>query len=237
MNFRLLSLPRLFATLGLCLLAAASIFAETFTLTDKQGRSIKADVVSVDGDQVKIKREDGQPFTLSLASLSEADQKKLKTWAAANPPRINPSELILQFGRAKFDTDKEDTSDYVAYKDQWGYNIELTNRSKTPLDKLRAEYVLFVKQDTTVSGGKPSFRRVKAATKVAVIEPLEKVSFRTQPVPSYRYVLKPGFYWSATGNSKPVRDTLEGMWLRIYSGDELLIEKITPETLAKTEKW
>jgi hypothetical protein len=27
------------------------------------------------------------------------------------------------------------------------------------------------------------------------------------------------------------------MWLRIYVGDQLLIEKITPEDLAKTEKW
>jgi hypothetical protein len=211
------------------------------TITDKQGRSIKVDVISVENGKVKIKREDGQLFDLPLASLSEEDQKALTAWAAANPPMLKPNELLLEFSRGKFGTEKEMQSGgaVAAFKDQWGYSLTLSNKSSRALSTLRAEYVLFVKQDqgpgNSDSGSK--FRRVKKRSEIDTIPIHESINFRTETVASYRYVLQPGFVWAGSGSNKPIKDTLHGMWLRIYDGDQLVLEKITPEDLLKTEKW
>jgi hypothetical protein len=55
--------------------------AQVQTLTDQQGRVLKAQVLAVDDGKVKIKREDGQTFELPLATLSGETQKSLKVWA------------------------------------------------------------------------------------------------------------------------------------------------------------
>lgn len=48
--------------------------AEPFTiLTDKQGREIQAKILSVTGDQIKLRRNDGLETTIPISMLSEAD--------------------------------------------------------------------------------------------------------------------------------------------------------------------
>lgn len=229
-------LPALVAFLGLL----APLHGETFTLTDKQDRSIKADVISVENDIAKIKRDDGRTFDLPLSTLIDSDQRKLRAWARANPPKLGPDALSLEFSRGKFRTDKESQSGgaVTAYKDHWGYSITLVNRSKKDLTDIRADYILFVKQDGSGSYGRAGsgFRRVKHSSKADAIPLHGRITFRTETVPSYRYVLAPGWVWGSGGN-QPIKDSLHGMWLRIYVGDELIMEKITPEDITKTEKW
>lgn len=48
--------------------------AEPFTiLTDKQGREIQAKILSVIGDQIKLRRNDGLETSIPISMLSEAD--------------------------------------------------------------------------------------------------------------------------------------------------------------------
>lgn len=215
--------------------ATVVVNAEEFTLTDNQGRTITADVLTVEGDKVDIKRSDGQTFTISLGTLSAKDQKALKAWAAANPPPVSANDLSLQFSRGKFDSEK--TSQHggavTAYKDFWGYSITLANKSSRSLNDIRAEYILFVKKE----GVPNALQRLKKTTSIGTLNAFSNTTFRTDPVPSYRYVLKPGFYWASTGNSKPIKDSLHGMWLRIYVGKQLVLEQITSDDIAKNEKW
>lgn len=72
-------------------IASTDARAESFTLTDKQGRSIKADVISVTAGQVKIRRDDGQTFDLPLSTLADTDQKNSRTGPPKKPP--NPSHF------------------------------------------------------------------------------------------------------------------------------------------------
>ncbi len=50
--------------------------------TNKAGRKIEARLVSSEGRKVTIARKDGRTFTVSLSSLSEADQNYIATWIA-----------------------------------------------------------------------------------------------------------------------------------------------------------
>ncbi|MET0261522.1 MAG: hypothetical protein ABW223_01400, partial [Rariglobus sp.] len=71
------SFVRLSSAVLFTLILFTEVQADVFTLTDKQGRSLKAEVLSVSNDQVKIKRNDGQTFNLPLATLAPEDQEKL----------------------------------------------------------------------------------------------------------------------------------------------------------------
>ncbi|HSI09422.1 MAG TPA: hypothetical protein VK985_12620 [Rariglobus sp.] len=89
---------------------ATSGQAEVRTLTDQLGRSIKADVISVENDVVKIRRDDGRTFEMPLSQLIEGDQKSLREWAKAQEtpaPKATQTQAIepditLQKSFAKF---------------------------------------------------------------------------------------------------------------------------------------
>jgi hypothetical protein len=60
-----------------------SVFARTFT--DNAGRKVEAELVAVENDTIRIRRADGQVFTLPLATLSAADQAFVQQWKAKAP--------------------------------------------------------------------------------------------------------------------------------------------------------
>ena len=51
------------------------------TFTSKSGKKIKASIVSVANDQVRIKREDGQMFTTSISIYIDEDIAYIRGWA------------------------------------------------------------------------------------------------------------------------------------------------------------
>ncbi|MFM2169639.1 MAG: hypothetical protein RIS79_4010 [Verrucomicrobiota bacterium] len=67
-----------------------SVFARTFT--DNAGRKVEAELVAVENDTIRIRRADGQVFTLPLATLSAADQTFAAQWKAKAPAPAVPSK-------------------------------------------------------------------------------------------------------------------------------------------------
>lgn len=55
------------------------------TFTDNAGRKVEAELVAVESDKIRIRRADGQVFTLPLATLSAADQAFAAQWKAKAP--------------------------------------------------------------------------------------------------------------------------------------------------------
>lgn len=78
------------------------------TFTDTKGRAMEAEVVSVNGVKVTIKRADGRTFSVPATTFSQADQDYIKAWkpgAPAAPPEpvkvsddVKPgATLVLEF--------------------------------------------------------------------------------------------------------------------------------------------
>ncbi len=219
---------------------APGLHAETRTLTDKQGRSLKADVISVEDDKVTIRREDGQTFTLSLETLNEDNQKSLKEWAEKQAKLIPAGSVEVQVSRGKFDTKKKDDgSGIIMSEEQWGYTATLFNRASKPLNGARVEYILFVKPDAEPGKDTTSAPlKQKSGTKtIDALPPHDSINFRTDSITIYKQQLKPGWIWGKTGNNAPIKDSLYGIWIRVYFGDQMVDEVISPENLPKTEKW
>jgi hypothetical protein len=229
LSFLLLALP-------ICLVA------EVFTLTDQQGRSMKADVLSLDKNTVKVKREDGMTFDLPLTTLVENDQQTLREWAkreAAKPP--SPDAIDVLASRTKFDSSKVETPETleltytdgstryetrtrVTITERWGYSITLTNRSLAPIKKLSVQYRLF-----TTLGEQPT-KDTMPSLSVESLNPRGNVVLKTSAIPLTKSSYK--------GTSpKPVGSQLQGIWIRVYKGDTLVKEYSSPETLRLTETW
>lgn len=232
------TLPLLLAT------SACLVHAEVQTLTDKQGRSLNADVISISGDQVKIKRADGQTFNLSLANLSDDDQKRLKEWAAKNLPA---DALLVELSRGKFDTNKKEVDVTLTNGDlvkngrtiteeKWGYSITVANRTPQPIEKLRAEYLLFATVDDVQVKEKQGLKKKRFRSPIDTIPELGKTTFRTETISAIKSKYNGNIVAAKSGDSSS-RETLHGIWLRIYHGDELVYETSAPESLRTTEKW
>lgn len=217
--------------------------AEPFTLTDKQGRSIKADVLSVTGNQVKIKRDDGQTFDLSLSALSDGDQEKLKAWAAKSLP---PGALLVEMSRAKFDTIKTDKDvkittgatikDGMAItEEKWGYTVTVSNRTSRPIENLRAEYRLFATVDNIHVKEKQGLKKKSFKSVIETVPELGKIAFRTETISTVKTKYN-GIVSAETGDTSS-RETIFGVWMRIYREDAIVYEAAMPESLRTSEKW
>jgi len=219
---------------------SSALHAEMRTFTDKQGRSLKAELVSADGDKVTIKREDGQTFSLSLDTLSDEDRQFIKEWAKQQAALIPSGSFELQISRGKFDTKKKDDgTGIIVSEEQWGYTVALVNRTAKSFTEVRVDYVLFVKPDN--EPGKDSvaapLKQKPGSKKIDVIGVRDSINFRTDAITLYKQQLKAGYIWSKTGDSSAIKDTLYGVWLRAYVGDQLVAEVCSPESITKTEKW
>ncbi len=235
-------------------LAAISITASPFvsarTLASADGRSIAAEVLGFDGlEKVVIKRTDtGQTFTLPISTFAESDQKALRAEAiaeAAKPPALREGDVRLELSRVRFDSRKikEDITlssgatirDAVEITDEdWGYTIALRNSGHREIKGLRADYMLFTEVDDI--GGKAGLRRETGSVDFPAIAPSDRAVARTNAITMQKTKLKGGIVWRGT-NKNSTRDTLHGIWLRIYRGDELVLESAMPTTLTQTERW
>lgn len=223
------------------------------TLTAADGRAIEAEVLGFEGlDKVTIKRADtGKTFTLPIATFSEADQRALRTEAedaAKKPAALRDGDIALELSRVRFDSRKSKKDIKLSdgstaegglaiTEEDWGYTITLKNNTGKPVENLRADYILYTKVDEIKNTGRQPTRRAKAFT--TTFDPLPangRISAKTDTVLTRETKLRGGMQWAGTGDND-TRDTLAGIWLRIYQGDTLVLESANPTTLAATEKW
>lgn len=228
--------------------AGMRVSAEPVTLVDKQGRSIKAEVLSVSDNQVKIKRDDGQIFDLPLANLADADQKELREWAKKEAAKsLPPGALQVELSRGNFKTEKRDSdakltngevikNGITTTEEKWGYNVTLTNKTPKTLDNLRTEYRLFATVDSVHVKEKQGLKKKSYKSPVEAIPELGRVVFKTETISAIKMKYNGNIVSAKTGDTSS-RETLYGIWIRLYRGDELVYEAVMPETLRTTETW
>lgn len=224
-------------------LAACVLPADARTFTSKDGRTIEAEIVSFEAEGVRVKRSDsGQVLTLPFAALAEDDQRALRAEAreaAAKPKPMPAGSVLIELSRAKFSTEKKEDVGVTYSYEQWGFNVTLTNRWNQPLEKLRAEYVLFLDPSEQLIDSKDEakLKRLRGQADVEPIPMSGRVQFRTDTVEAVKVALKSGWVWGDADKKRTARDKLYGVWVRIYRGDELVAETAMPNTLATKEPW
>lgn len=73
----------------LIMLGAATLSAREFT--DAKGRKIVAEILSVKGEEVTIRRDDGKDYTLAINLFSPGDQTVIRSWKPATATTMTPA--------------------------------------------------------------------------------------------------------------------------------------------------
>jgi hypothetical protein len=174
----------------------------------------------------------------------------LHAWAkaeAAKPQALPPGAFEVQMSRACFARETVETdvkltdgstvkNGRVTTEEKWGFSLMLNNRTSAPLAKLRAEYILFATQDDVHKDKTEGFRRAKHRSAIEDIPAYGRFDFRTESVSAFKMKYKGNIRSAATGDNKS-RESLHGVWIKIYRGDELIYEAASPDRLMREEKW
>lgn len=220
--------------IALFLFSSALLVSAPRTFTDMQGRTITAELISVQNDQVTIRRTDGQTFTLGIATFGEADQKLIHDWAAEqtakkpavdDKPVIDPKKLTIGVSRGKFDSHTlAQYEGYVHKHEDWGYTVQVTNTHLRSIEKIRVEYNLFARTFSDVS----SPTMISGTKAVSTLKTGAFETFRTFTAEVCKR--KDSYFGNESGE-------LRGIWVRLYVGDQLVTETSSPESLMTKERW
>jgi hypothetical protein len=230
-------------TLAAVCFAVSYVGVQARVFTAKDGRTIEGEVLGFEGDTVRVKRADtGQVFALPLDALAVDDRQALLAEAkaaAAKPKPLPPGSLQIDLSRSMFGSEKKDDTGLSYTYEQWGFNIVVTNRSNQLLQKLRAEYVLFLDPSEQRVGATKDLKLKRRRGQAGLDDlPMSaRTQFRTDTVEAVKVSLKPGWVWGEADKKRTMRDKLLGVWVRVYRGDELISEISTPPTLSAREKW
>lgn len=218
----------------LSLLPLLAHAADFHVLTDAQGREVKAELLSLNGDRLKIKRHDGQIFTISLSTLSAASQGTVRHWADIGAAKINPDDITINLSRVKVDSHKSGSGNSTTTTDEWAYSVRIKNESPKTIPDLQIKYILFAKDSISdrVNINQAKTRRLEGETFAGNLDGKQETSVRTGTIATERRETK-----STKGTKVNSRDEFYGIWLRVYSGDQLLKEQSSPEHLISTEVW
>jgi len=228
---------------GLSLAASAaddSTAANLYTFTNQDGRTLKGTIVSVTGDTVSLKRENGDAVTLKTATLIKADQSYIQQWLVKQYTAHNRTlfEATATSSRGP-DTVDNSQPGHVMTTWQEGYKVTLKNQTTLSFTKLRADYIVFSKE-LDIGATKNPEGPLQPQTGTAKFDALGSsgsTTFETAKMDMQQMVLRSGFKWS-TGGSGIHADYLQGMWLRIYDeNNNLLQEWVSSPALKNVTSW
>ena len=69
------------------------------------------------------------------------------------------------------------------------------------------------------------------------IKNLEKITFATESIERASIQLKPGYVWKSGSGKRQSKDTMSGLWIRIYVNGQQVTEFMDPTTLSADQKW
>lgn len=117
-----------------------------------------------------------------------------------------------------------------------GYAVEISNHSFKEIPDLHAEYIIFSKHEQFGSLDQAKLERQQGSKALGAVPNAGKVKFETDAVSLKKARLKADWYYRS-GAKNTARDGIVGLWVRVYSGNDLFEESVQPSSLKSQEKW
>ncbi len=227
------------ALLGGCLPLLVFSAEDYHDFTDLQNRHLKAAIVTVVGQDVSLKREDGENFKVKISVFSDPDQDYIRQWAFKQAVDLKGKIFALTATQNKSSEVTAQTSDMNEQKWQAGYKVILENQTSMELQKLRIDYQIF-KHASVPGSVDPSADpvvRVAGSSTLDLVPPGGSSTIMTVKTPMSAYTLNSGYRWASGANSI-TGDSLQGIWMRIYtSNGDLIQEWCSAPSIMKKQKW
>ena len=124
-------------------------------------------------------------------------------------------------------------------KEEWVYDITIENKSFKDVQNVEIKYIIFEKPQNAseVGKSKQELVRKQGQKTVPAIKNLEKITFSTEPIERTNMQLKPGYVWKSGSGKRQSKDSMSGLWVRIFVNGQQVMEFMDPPTLNTEEKW
>jgi hypothetical protein len=218
---------------------AAAATKEMHSFADAKGNVIKAEVLSIVGDSVNLKREDGRAWSEPLGYFGAADQayiveSQISQRQAQGRPIFSISVIPTSAGEVT-----ANVAGGVGVQWKAAYKINLKNETVMKLAGLRVRCVVFKTPLVPDIAGNynlaielhaqtlPVEEIGESATRSVTTEQLDMRAFQAR-----------GAYFPTAPNAHAETDQLTAIWLRVYDGSDFLIQEwcSSPE-IFKQGRW
>ncbi len=219
--------------------------------SDQQGREIEAELLRMDGHKVIAAFKGGSEFEMPVASLIDGDRKKVESWIEKQADRATPklvTEATLEFSQKQtlvlcpYPNIVPESVHQGATLEGKGYEVTIENRGREELPALTAHYYIFYHLGPQTNSA--SAKHLRGEAKISKLDYGDDSVFTTIGAHPFENIL--GQYMGALvtntanldidissilrsiqngKNSFNIPDVkLAGLWLRIYSGTNLVAE-------------
>ena len=215
------------------------IGSEYRTFTDQQGREMEAKVTQVSGDDVFIERSDRLATKVSISVFSEEDQGYIHQWALEES--LKNGAIEMRFCDRESDKSSSSCGGIKSTTFDAHYEVVLKNTTDQAIGNIRVEY-LILKFTDDVAAKKRSMGEMERKKGTKQIEQLLSRSEKrlaTDSFPMLETQLLSGWRWSGHdgGKARESKDKLEGIWVKVYVDDLLVLEDSRPQSLVRKEVW
>jgi hypothetical protein len=228
------------------LLFSSVIQARTFY--NAEGKSIKAEMISVENDLAVMKLTNGRIVKVAINKLSTSDQEHIKIWWKENKNILTDSDVKLKI-RQKSDYTKKPATSYSGNskirtsESSVTFICNLDNYSTKSVSGIKVFYT--VHKRVSKRGKDGSSTEVEIIDNTMILDPLESrkdLNFTTEGVICSNSATTPS---SRGNNNKPNnskversshRETVIGMVLTLSSGGKEIITLSHPENFERLLK-
>lgn len=189
-------------------------------------------------------RDEGKSFDLGkhfpyFSGMKILTLGALILLALALPARTAGSSYHVEIKTElkRLDVKRSTSESTETAEEQWGYVVTITNHSFKDIPDLRVEYLEFSKHERFGSkSGAAKDERTSGSKSLGSLQNNGKTSFETDPVTLKKARLKADWYY-ANGAKGKAKDEMSGIWVRVFSGSEMIDEYAQPSALKSQEKW
>jgi hypothetical protein len=235
-----------FVIAAIVVLGVATALAEPRVFTNAEGKTMTAELVSVNDDKVVFKLANANMATVPLKSLSAEDQAYIAEWWKVNKDKLKPMDVTLTIAKKADRVDRKVTrsgggnarpgqnvvSEIVKKLtvDEFHYVGELKSYVKKDISDISITYTIYKRVSTSgKAGADTKVEKISGEALVKRLEAYGKATFETDIVSCEDS--------SVTGGNAPreyKRETILGVVFDLSSGGEHFLKQSAPENLIET---
>lgn len=225
---------------GIALQGLFAMADEWVTLQNNGGQSIRVKLLRLQGDFVHIQMQGGRSMKTSLSVYNEASQARIRQHFYQRLLVPENFECKLSEVRLPGKNKRLNSEGSIeTTESKRAYSIGLSSRISESIHDIRVEYLIFHFVDA-IGGEKRSegnVKRIKGKLELSKLEGRSSEKLQTETVQFKETRVMPGWVWGNASKSRDSNDRLDGIWIRWYVGEKLLLEQSHPASLATKEAW
>lgn len=119
------------------------------------------------------------------------------------------------------------------------YQATVSYRSMSkPASEVEARYIILVERQRLGERiGEEKAERVRGTANIPALTPQEKFTFDTKSVELFEKGLSSQFAGYTNGGRTRSKDSIKGIWIKLFEGGQEVGEYINPTTLSNKVKW